>query len=76
MPLTRKFGHLTNFLHVLISAGALMNVFQHENAFASANVRGEQWLPHFVYAAFIFTYNEGVKWCAAGAYTRSLFSST
>jgi hypothetical protein len=36
--------------------------FQREDAFQTADLGGVFWLPHFIYAGYIFGYNEAVKW--------------
>jgi hypothetical protein len=36
--------------------------FQREDAFQTADLSGVFWLPHFIYAGYIFGYNEAVKW--------------
>ncbi len=37
-------------------------VFQTVTAFQTVDLHGVFWLPQFVYAGFIFSYNESVKW--------------
>ena len=38
-------------------------VFQRPSAFQTADLGGIFWTPHFIYAVFIFSYNESVKFC-------------
>ena len=42
-------------------------IFQRPSAFQSWDLRGYFWLPQFIYGAYIFAFNEGVKWAQRNA---------
>ena len=37
--------------------------FHRPTAFQTAAMRPLLWTPHFAFALYIFSFNEGVKWC-------------
>ena len=47
-----------------VAAGVIyIPAFQRPSAFQTADLGGIFWTPHFIYAGFIFGYNEAVKYC-------------
>ncbi len=47
----------------IMAAVIYIPIFQKPDAFQTRQLNGFYWLPHFVYCGYIFTYNEGVKYC-------------
>jgi hypothetical protein len=50
-------------IEIAIAAAVIyVPAFQRADAFQTADLGGVFWTPHFIYGAYIFAYNEGIKW--------------
>ena len=51
------------FMEIAIAAAVIyVPAFQRQDAFQTADLAGVFWTPHFIYAGWIFGYNEAVKY--------------